>query len=55
MGIDPKNAISWFNHSLILEKLEVYEKAIESYDNTIKIDPNDIQSLFKKGLILKKL
>ena len=43
------------NKGLALDNLGKYEEAIEWYDKTLKIDPNNVFALYNKGFALNNL
>jgi len=45
----------WNNKGSLLGELGKLEEAIRCFDEAVKIDPQDISSLYNKGFILHKL
>lgn len=52
---DPKNASSYFNKGVLLDKLREYQEAIQVLEKAISVDPRKPNALFYKGIILGKM
>ena len=52
---DPQNAEAWKGMATAFSLLDKPYEALDSLDNAIEINPNDVESAEIKGLILKKL
>jgi len=52
---NPNHAMAWHVQGNCLDCLGQYEEAVRSYDISLKLDPGNADTLFDKGLTLKKL
>ncbi len=41
LGIDPKNGELWYHKGMVLGLLEEFDKAVESFDTALKLDPGN--------------
>jgi superkiller protein 3 len=40
----------WNNRGIVLDDLKRYEKALQSYDQAVKLNPNDDQAWYNRGV-----
>ena len=45
----------YYNIAIRAYKLDIHDKALDSIDNALDLEPESYQALHAKGLILKKL
>jgi tetratricopeptide (TPR) repeat protein len=55
LNTNPKHAMAWHEKGNCLDMLENYGEALLSYDTALKLDPQNAETWFNKGLTLKKM
>ena len=50
--MEPENPWAWHQIGLNYKELEMYQKAVEAFDNALDVDPNFILGLMEKGVTL---
>ncbi|MCX9085672.1 MAG: tetratricopeptide repeat protein [Candidatus Methanoperedens sp.] len=53
--VEAKTADEWYNEGNDLGRSGKYAEAINAYDETLKINPQDAYALNNKGIVLKNL
>ena len=53
--LDPENALAWKGMATAFSLLDKPYEALESLNKALNVDPNDLEALEIKGLILQKL
>ena len=55
ISLNPHDASMYYNQAMALERLQLKEEAIASYDKAIAIQPNDVKAYINRGAILKAI
>ena len=55
ISLNPRDASMYYNQAMALERLQLKEEAIASYDKAIAIQPNDVKAYINRGAILKAI
>jgi tetratricopeptide (TPR) repeat protein len=55
LNTNPRHAMAWHVKGNCLDMMENYGEALLSYDNALKIDPQNAETWFNKGLTLKRM
>lgn len=53
ISLNPHDASMYYNQAIALERLQLNEEAVASYDKAIAIKPNDVKAYINRGAILK--
>jgi len=55
IDMEPENPWAWHQIGLNYKELEMYQKAVEAFDNALDVDPNFILGLMEKGVTLESI
>ena len=55
ISLNPHDASMYYNQAMALERLQLNDEAIASYDKAIAIQPDDVKAYINRGAILKAI